>query len=179
MSDSFDTPPPPSDFQPGEVQSAGAPVEFVPRLIAYLIDGFIGFAAAIPGLVLLFIGSAIGGVFGTLVLLLGLLLIGVSALATLYIFIWGIAVNGQTPGKRIQGIRVVQDSGEPLGLGGAVIRFFALSISNSILCGLPIGSAWMLWDGEKKTLYDKVLNYQATNVAKGGLMPLFPNGKPF
>lgn len=162
----------------GDMSPGGPPAEFVPRLIAYIIDFAMGFALSIPGIFLLIVGSAIGGGFGFLILLVGLLLGAVAFFAWLYVIFMGMAVNGQTPGKRMQGVKVTQDSGAPLGLGGAIIRWLVGGLFNSI-CGIPLGSLWMLWDGEKKTLYDKVLNYRAVSVPKGELMPIFPNGKPF
>ena len=36
----------------------------------------------------------------------------------------------------------------------------------------------LLWDGEKKTLYDKILNNQVIQVPKGELMPIFVDGNP-
>jgi len=35
------------------------------------------------------------------------------------------------------------------------------------------------WDGDKKTLYDKILDNEVVQAEQGGIMPIFPNGKPF
>jgi uncharacterized RDD family membrane protein YckC len=70
--------------------------------------------------------------------------------------------TGQTIGKRVLGVRVVDAaSGQPgIGFGRAVGRYFA-----SILSAIPclLGYFWMLWDDRKQTWHDKLLS---TNVAK-------------
>ncbi len=64
--------------------------------------------------------------------------------------------TGQTPGKRLLGIRVVDagaSDGRPIGYGRAAIRFLMSVISG---LALLIGYLWMLWDREKQTWHDKV-----------------------
>jgi len=72
-------------------------------------------------------------------------------------------VTGQTLGKRVAGIRVVDaETGVPgIGFGRAVGRYFA-----RILSAIPclLGYFWMLWDGRKQTWHDKIVR---TVVAKG------------
>ena len=181
MTDSFDTPPPefgdhPQNFEGSTPQQMGTPAEFVPRLIARLIDtGLV--IALIIGVVI--ISAIISVVSSTLATLVGIVLyLAVFALA-FYVIVGGIALTGQSPGQRMQGIKIETDSGERLGWGGSTIRWFVGGIFNSVLCGLPLGSLWMLWDGEKKTLYDKVLNNRAVVVPKGSITPIFPGGVPF
>jgi uncharacterized RDD family membrane protein YckC len=156
--------------------AAGAPATFGQRFIALIIDAVILMALGLPGFILLILGSAIGGGFGVLVLLIGILLMVASVFASLYIYFAGIGNEGQTPGKRMQGVKVVNASGGTIGVGGAVIRYIVQYLTN-IIC--YIGSLWMLFDAEKKTLYDKILDNQVIQVEKGELMPLFPGGKPF
>jgi uncharacterized RDD family membrane protein YckC len=156
--------------------SAGTPATFAQRLIAVLIDFAIVLAAFIPALIVVLIAGQISGVLGFLA---GLGLYVLVFAAALYMYIGGIGTTGQTPGKRMQGVKVVDDNGGMLGMGGAAVRYIVSAIFNSILCGLPVGSLWMLFDSEKKTLYDKVLNDQAIQVEPGELLPIFPEGKPF
>ena len=153
-----------------------APATFGQRLVAVLIDAGIVLAMFVPAFIVVFIIGAISDILGVLIAIL--LYLAVVA-AALYIYLVGIGMHGQTPGKRMQGVKVVNDSGATIGIGGAVVRWLVSGISNSIVCGLPLGAAWMLWDGEKKTLYDKILGNQAIQVEKGELLPIFPNGKPF
>ncbi len=176
-------PPPPDGFEPTGFGPTGMgvgerPAEFGPRLVAYVIDIAIGMALSIPPFVLLVIAFIIGGGFGALVGIVSALLWFALFLAFLYVYIMGMAIHGQTPGKRMQGIRVIQDSGAPLGLGGSVIRWLVAGVLNSVI-GVPIGSLWMLWDPEKKTAYDKLLSNRAITVEKGSILPFFPDGKPF
>ena len=152
---------------------AGTPATFGQRLIAVLIDAAIMFAMLIPVVIVLAIIGAISDVLG---LLLGILLYLVVLAAAVWIYVGGIGKHGQTPGKRLQGIKVVSNTGAPVGLGGAVIRWLLSNVLNSFCY---IGGLWMLWDGEKKTLYDKILDNQVIQVPTGELMPIFPDGNPF
>lgn len=161
---------------PPSMGSLGPPATFGQRLVAVLIDALVGVALMFPAIVLFIVGVAADS--GILIGLAALLYLA-GFIALLYITFVGIGKYGQTPGKRMQGVKIVDANGSPIGVGGAVIRYIVQQISNAIVCGLPIGSLWMLWDAEKKTLYDKILNSQAISVPKGEIMPLFPDGKPF
>ncbi len=64
------------------------------------------------------------------------------------------SASGQTAGKRLLGIRVIDFStGGPIGYGRALVRYVARFLS-AIPCLL--GYFWMLWDGEKQTWHDKL-----------------------
>ena len=155
---------------------AGAtPASFGQRLIAVLIDFGIVLAMFVPAVIVVFIVGRISGILGALV---GIVLYLAVFGAALYMYIGNIGTTGQTPGKRMQGVQIVDDNGGILGMGDAAIRYIVSVIFNSIICGLPVGSLWMLFDAEKKTLYDKVLNDKAISVQPGELMPIFPNGNP-
>lgn len=171
MSD-FPSAPPPS----GMTGTGGVPATPVQRLIARIIDGLIAFAMYIPGYILLFIGTAIGGGFGALVAVLGILLLLVGLGAALYMIIGGIGKTGQTPGKRMQGIKVVGSaSGQPIGIGGTVVRLVVEWLT-AIPCYL--GYLWIFFDSDKKTLYDKILDNEVVSAEQGGLLPIFPDGNP-
>jgi uncharacterized RDD family membrane protein YckC len=63
---------------------------------------------------------------------------------------------GQTLGKKVVNIRVIDfNTGGSIGYGRAVGRYFA-----RILSTLPclLGYFWMLWDREKQTWHDKLVN---------------------
>jgi len=149
------------------------PATFGQRLIAVIIDAVIAMAMFIP---LIIVVAIVGAISETLGALLSIVLYLALFAGVFYMIIGGIGLTGQTPGKRSQGIKVTNATGGTLGIGGAFIRYIVQYIFN-----LPcyIGSLWMLWDGEKKTLYDKVLDNQVVQAEKGGIMPIFPNGKPF
>ena len=64
--------------------------------------------------------------------------------------------TGQTLGKRICGIRVVDaDTRQPgIGVGRGVGRYFARWLSGIVL---GLGYFWMLWDDRKQTWHDKLV----------------------
>ncbi len=69
--------------------------------------------------------------------------------------------SGQTLGKRVCGLRVVDvDNGASIGLGRAAGRNLG-SIISSIPCAL--GYFWMLWDDQRQTWHDKMVR---SNVVK-------------
>jgi uncharacterized RDD family membrane protein YckC len=80
------------------------------------------------------------------------------------------ARNGQTLGKQVVGIRVVRDSGEPMGFGWAalrevVVKNLAVNIASSIIPFVPwlLNYLWPLWDDENRALHDMVV---ATHVVR-------------
>lgn len=64
--------------------------------------------------------------------------------------------RGQTLGKRLLGIRVVDFStGGPIGYGRAAVRYVTSIVSAIVIY---IGYLWMLWDREKQCWHDKTAN---------------------
>ena len=64
--------------------------------------------------------------------------------------------RGQTLGKRLLGIRVIDfRSGGPIGFARGAFRYLA-----RILSALPLflGYFWMLWDNESQTWHDKLVS---------------------
>jgi uncharacterized RDD family membrane protein YckC len=62
--------------------------------------------------------------------------------------------TGQTIGKRMVGIRVVDiNGGEPIGYARAFIRYVGRIISFIVVL---LGYLWMLWDPQKQTWHDKM-----------------------
>ena len=69
--------------------------------------------------------------------------------------------NGQTLGKQIVGIRVVQESGEPYTYGPAALREFAIKyllfgVVGGFFLAIPtlLDYLWPLWDDENRALHD-------------------------
>ena len=61
--------------------------------------------------------------------------------------------TGQTLGKKVLGIRVVDLSGAGrIGYGRATVRYFGRFVS---AIPLALGYFWMLWDDQKQTWHDK------------------------
>lgn len=65
--------------------------------------------------------------------------------------------TGQTLGKRVCGIRVVDaNTGQPgIGIGRGIGRYFARILSG---IALLLGYFWMLWDSKKQTWHDKLVS---------------------
>lgn len=85
----------------------------VPRALAWGID-FLIRGAVYYGLMLTVLTL---GNFGV-----GLLLISIFLLEWFYPVLFEVLRQGQTPGKRVLGIYVVEDNGAPVGWGPAVVR---------------------------------------------------------
>ncbi|MFI7193995.1 RDD family protein [Nocardia nova] len=64
--------------------------------------------------------------------------------------------TGQTPGKKVVGIRVIKEAdGQVLGFGMAFVRKLCHILDNA-LCGL--GYLWPLWDEKNQTFADKIVS---------------------
>jgi uncharacterized RDD family membrane protein YckC len=76
-----------------------------------------------------------------------------SLVVGLAYFVYQESATGQTLGKRLCGIRVVdQSTGQTIDAGRALVRYLT-SILSGLVCGL--GYFWMLWDDNKQTWHDK------------------------
>ena len=138
-------PPPAAGYAPPSGPS-GPRANFGRRLVAALVDGIIGTVAF---WVLFFGLSAIGDDAGAVI---GYLLGTVFVVAYFTYFEGG--PSGQTPGKKVMNIRVIDFStGGPIGYGRGLGRYFARIIS-ALPCFL--GYFWMLWDREKQAWHDKI-----------------------
>lgn len=144
------------------------------RALAYLVDWGIGLVGYIAVVILAAVLGAISDGLGFLVATLGY--IAVFA-AVLYYHGWQQGDTGQSPGKRVMGIKLVRkDDGHVVGGGMGIARMF-IHIIDGIICYL--GWLWPLWDSERQTWTDKIMNTHVVEVPKGEVMPIFPDGKPF
>lgn len=86
----------------------------------------------------------------------GSALIGIAAIIVIVIYIRALGKTGQTWGRKLAGVKVVDaTSGAPIGVGKAFGRqLFANIISGQILY---LGYLWMLWDNKNQTWHDKVV----------------------
>jgi uncharacterized RDD family membrane protein YckC len=143
---------------------------FWPRVGGWLIDGIIVFLFTIPGRIVFAVGPkhivdcpdsistnpfdlCEGPTSGT------------AAIGwTLYVIAWigGLLYysilngRGATLGKKALNLRVVDNNtGQPIGTGRAVGRYFA-----NILAAIPclLGYFWMIWDDQKQTWQDKMVS---------------------
>ncbi len=91
---------------------------------------------------------------GPLALAIILLLVGAILAFVLYLIHLG--RSGQTWGRRIVGVKVVdRDRIEPIGMGRALGRTLFSIISSY---AFYLGYLWMLWDKQKQTWQDKVVS---------------------
>jgi uncharacterized RDD family membrane protein YckC len=72
-------------------------------------------------------------------------------------FIWFTWQLGQTPGKKILGIIVVREDGQPMSLKVSFVRFIGLNIS---LAAFGLGFIWAAFDKKGQTLHDKMSKTQ-------------------
>lgn len=110
---------------PESVDLAYEPVGLGSRFLAALLDGLIQAGAVIViGLLMFFTGFLVDlggfGLLGNIALAILLLLLGL--LFSLYKMLFEAFWNGQTPGKRMAGIRVVRSNGLPVTFLPVLIR---------------------------------------------------------
>jgi uncharacterized RDD family membrane protein YckC len=174
-------PPPPPSWPPAAAQAStplGTRAGFGARLGAYLLDGLlyglVSLVFLLPAVVLGVAAFAdcelveqdIANTFelvcppgepdgGLLAGAIGLGIVGTLFVA--FIYLRALGKTGQTWGRRIVGIKVVRNhTGAPIGFGRALGRqLFANVISGQIIY---LGYLWMLWDAEKQTWHDKVVD---------------------
>ena len=123
------------------------------RLAAYLVDALVAVGAA-----LVFIILAIVFIVAD-VTVLGVLFYIVGIGAAIAVQIWNLVLKqgttGQSIGKGVMNIKVVgENTGQPLGNGGAFVRFLMHAFVDGAICYL--GFLWPLWDDKKQTWGDKV-----------------------
>jgi uncharacterized RDD family membrane protein YckC len=107
------------------------------RFIALIIDGII---LGLIGAVLFWGAREPGGIAG--------FIIGV-----IYQWYFLTQQNGQTPGKRIMGIRVITSSGAPLEAANVIVRYVGYYINTALIL---IGWLWAFFDDKKQGLHDKL-----------------------
>jgi uncharacterized RDD family membrane protein YckC len=145
----------------GYAQSAGAPLAgFWQRFGALFIDSLIiGIPVAI---ILAVLGvdttTDAGGTNYTFQLLY-------FVLCSPYFFLQEGSPGGQTIGKKVLGLQVVDEATlQPgIGTGRAAGRYFARFLSQ-LICLL--GYFWMLWDDQKQTWHDKLGKTKVVKVQK-------------
>jgi uncharacterized RDD family membrane protein YckC len=131
---------------------------FVTRLVAFVID------LVIVAVLVIIIGAAIGLIVTSLKsvhLLRSVALtetvvtvvdaaLGVVLVVAYYIGFWLAA--GQTPGKRIMGVRIVRTDGGRVELGNVIRRFAGYWLS----CIFLLGFVWILVDDQRQAWHDSL-----------------------
>ena len=120
------------------------------RVLATLIDGGILLALVVAGVIL----AAILGVISTTLGLLVGILIYLVAIAGSFYFYYMNGATGQTPGKKILGIKVVsEETGQVIGGGLGIVRGLAHFLDGFFF----IGYLFPLWDPKRQTFADKIM----------------------
>ncbi len=130
---------PPSPY--GASGPSGPRASFGRRLVAWLVDAVL--LAVVIGLIQVATKRVVADVIG-------------FAIGLVYYSYLEGSNSGQTIGKRLLGIRVIDfGTGGPIGFGRAVIRYLGRIVSG-LVCFL--GYFWMLWDKERQCWHDKFAN---------------------
>ncbi|CAN5504586.1 hypothetical protein BH10ACT8_BH10ACT8_19170 [soil metagenome] len=146
-----------TDFSQGygaPLPPAGAPGQLASwgeRAIAAIINWAIIVVGYVVVLIVALILGAVSSALGTLVGLVGYL----ALVAASFYFYYLDGSTGQSPGKRLTGLRVISETtGQLIGGGMGIGRGLA-HIVDSIIC--YIGWLFPLWDAKKQTLADKIV----------------------
>jgi len=137
------------------VNTATAPrASFGLRLLAFVLDGLLVFVGAVVIALLfwMFVGSTEfinrpdlrPGPYWTYWALLFLAAAAYTILLT--------AMNGQTVGKQVAGVIVLQPDGRVISLRTSAVRYF-VSLLSALALGL--GFLWAAWDKDKRTWHDR------------------------
>lgn len=76
-----------------------------------------------------------------------------ATVANLCYFTYFHGSTGQTPGKMLMKVQVIQISGEPMTFGLAFLRWVGYIVSGIFLY---LGFLWVAWDGRKQAWHDKI-----------------------
>ena len=76
-----------------------------------------------------------------------------NAIITIVYYTYFHGATGQTPGKMVCKLRVVNIKGEPIGYPRAFLRWIGYIISSFVLC---LGFLWVVWDKNKQGWHDKI-----------------------
>ncbi|MHA3704104.1 RDD family protein [Jatrophihabitans sp. YIM 134969] len=162
------------NLPPGAV----GPLSMGNRVIAYVIDGLILNVLALIAVIILFTGiigsastvncnfddagnyncdSGAGASAGIIITFVIFLILWVAVLVA---WIYMLGVKGQTPGKKIMGVKVVDnDNGQPIGMGRAFLRYLVQGLANYV-CFAGLWSAWLDSPpaGRYRGWHDKAVN---------------------
>ena len=144
---------------------------FWQRLGGNIIDGLFGLLFYLPAIALVLASFAashdgrctdVNGFESTCrqpswpLFFLGLLL-GFAGVIALAIYLCRrLGRTGQTPGRKVMGIKVVdKNTGQPIGTGRALGRYLFAGFISGQVCYL--GYLWALWEGQKRTWHDMVV----------------------
>ncbi len=122
------------------------------RFLAILLDSLVVFVAFAPGLVVQAVGQGADSEALTVIgALLGYALGFGAGLYNIYL----LGSRGATIGKKILGLQLLDDTGQPIGFGKAFLREVLKNLVLNFTCLL--GGLWLLFDKQHQQLYDKAI----------------------
>ena len=129
---------------------------FWPRAMAFLLDKIIIylllFLVIIVGIMIL--GLSIFSITPTILITpLFLSYYGVNLLLNMLYFTYFHGTSGQTPGKKLLGLKVIQKTGEPMTPGIAFLRWVGYIVSGMVFY---LGFIWIGFDSRKQGWHDKI-----------------------
>ena len=128
------------------------------RFVAKFIDGIV--LVVVNAVLGFMIGLAVGRVgdtpeFSTRTILITVITMAIQMAAGTFYYIWFVGKFAATPGKMALGLRIVKADGERVTYWRATGRMFAEYLS---MLTLMVGYIMAGFDGEKRTLHDRVCN---------------------
>ncbi len=126
---------------------------FLDRLFGDFCDGIIAILVAVPAYFLIdrfFLGVESGFLDDDA--------FGATEVLLLLWFLWNltylVGTTGQSWGRKIAGVKVVDVEGRPVGFWRALGRnLFAMYISAPLIY---LGFLWVIWDSQKQAWHDKI-----------------------
>lgn len=153
------------------------------RFVAYAIDKLILYFISLVLLLIVLIALGLGGgvslhriaATGEFPRGMGLYFVVYTAalfMTDMIYFIWFHGSVGQTPGKMLLELRVIQASGEEMTFGVAFLRWVGTLVSSLFLL---LGYLWIATDGKKQGWHDKIA---ATLVIRTVIEPTLASPAP-
>jgi uncharacterized RDD family membrane protein YckC len=102
----------------------------------------------------------VGGIFLRIVPILGFVGYLAALAYAIYNFGYLQGTTGQTIGKKQQGIKLVmEETGQPVGFGMAVVRWLVAGVLGGVTCGIYglLDILFPLWDAKRQRITDKIL----------------------
>ena len=153
-------------FYEADLNRAVQPAEFFNRAIAFVLDLiFLTLISVGVGVALFFLFSRISA-DPTLGFLSAILLFGPQFLVLSFLYeALTTKLYGGTPGKRLLGLRVVDDSGNDLGWGASVARAFLKILLNFIIFFIftVISLIMVIGREDKRSAHDLIISSSVTD----------------
>lgn len=150
---------PNTDSVRSSATASGDRAQIGPRALASVID--VAMVAAAAGVVWL-LASILGSAFESLRAVAFITLTPLLILLAFYNEIVLVHLNGQSIGRALAGVKVVDRDGFLVGLNAAAIRALARVVS---FAAGYVGYLWMAWDAEGRTWHDIAADSRVLRVA--------------